>query len=575
VHELLEVATGIDVRRSGPGGVQADLNIRGSTFEQTLVLIDGVRANDPQTGHHNLDIPLTPSDIERIEVLRGPDSRLYGPSAFAGVVNIITRKPEKPSITLGAAAGEHGFLQGHASLGSPMGRTWHRLTAARRASNGYRHNTDYSIDAVTYHGALALGRTGVRLGFGYIEKDFGANGFYSNPRPNQREHTTSLLTRLAGEVRYGLLSINSAAWWRHHQDDFVLDFEDPGLYRNVTVTNVLGGEARAGLRWSLGTLNAGVEGNWENVDSDDLGNHDRYRGGFFLDHPFLLWNRVRVTPGATAHYTTGQGWKVWPGLDLGVDITKWMRLFGSVDYSFRAPSFTELHYGSPYNRGDPDLEAERALTYEAGVRVTMDRLSASAAAFRREGRDVIDWVHQQLDTQWVASNVDEVDATGGEVDVDVRLTGVLARQPLHISLGYSFVDMDRTVKSLRREYTADNLPAGTLPDTVRLVYKYGTDYLRHKISARLDHALIMVLRFNWCLRYEVRHGENDGTVLFDTRMYLNGKRMSFYTEATNLFDVRYEDAGGIRMPGRWYKAGLSFTLTARPADEIRRPMLNE
>jgi iron complex outermembrane receptor protein len=106
-------------------------------------------------------------------------------------------------------------------------------------------------------------------------------------------------------------------------------------------------------------------------------------------------------------------------------------------------------------------------------------------------------------------------------------------------------------------------------------YKYGTDYLRHAVSATLDHSLIMALRFNWCLRYEIRHGDDGGAALLDARAYLNGKRLSFFAEGTNLFGVRYEDVGGVPMPGRWYKGGLSFTLTARPLGETRRSFSRE
>jgi len=92
VEDLLLGVTGVDVRRRGPGGVQADVGIRGATFEQTLILIDGVKVSDPQTGHHNLDLPVALADIERIEVQKGPSARIWGPNAFGGVVNIITRR---------------------------------------------------------------------------------------------------------------------------------------------------------------------------------------------------------------------------------------------------------------------------------------------------------------------------------------------------------------------------------------------------------------------------------------------------------------------------------------------------
>jgi len=86
----LRLDPSIDPQERAPGGVQSDLSIRGSTFGQTLVLIDGLRVNDAQTGHHNLDLPIPLDSIDRIEVLHGAGSTFYGADAMGGPVNFIT-----------------------------------------------------------------------------------------------------------------------------------------------------------------------------------------------------------------------------------------------------------------------------------------------------------------------------------------------------------------------------------------------------------------------------------------------------------------------------------------------------
>ena len=92
IQDLLEYVAGVDVRQRGAEGVQADISIRGGTFDQTLILLNGINITDPQTGHHNLNLPVSIAQVERIEILEGPAARIYGPNAFSGTINIVTKK---------------------------------------------------------------------------------------------------------------------------------------------------------------------------------------------------------------------------------------------------------------------------------------------------------------------------------------------------------------------------------------------------------------------------------------------------------------------------------------------------
>ena len=90
-YELLQTISGVEIQSRGGFGVQGDIVMRGSTFSQVLVLIDGMRINDPLTGHFNCYIPISNMEIERIEILKGAGGAMYGPDAVGGVINIITR----------------------------------------------------------------------------------------------------------------------------------------------------------------------------------------------------------------------------------------------------------------------------------------------------------------------------------------------------------------------------------------------------------------------------------------------------------------------------------------------------
>lgn len=570
IADIIDQAVGVDVRERGVGGVQADISIRGASFEQVLVLIDGVPLSDPQTGHHQLDLPITHDDIERIEVLGGQASRIYGPKAVAGVVNIVTRKPAGASLRVKADAGQFGLLGSGASASFTTGNISHRISAERRVCDGYRYNTDSDISAITYRGTGVYPWATLNGTVGYTEKDFGANGFYADAFPDQRERTATVFATLGGSATIGRVSIRPYASWRRHDDDFSLGA--PSDYRNETRTDVLSGAVNTDVPWRLGRLVVGLQGCWETLSSDDLGERSRYRSGLFLEHPFEIGERLSIVPGATVYYVTGLGWKAWPGLDIGFDITDNLRVFADIDYSFRAPTFTELYYDSPANRGDPLLAYERSLSYEAGLRYAGSIFAGSLVAYRREGRDIIDWVRAADVISWSAANVDEVNATGGEATFSLALRGPFAQQPLRLETGYAFVDMTRSAPALRRRYLSTYPGDST---GVSLEYKYGTDYLRHSAMLAIDHSLVIALRFNWRLRYEYRHEAARGHFLFDGRMYLNVKQFGFYAEATNLFDQRYTDAGDVPMPGRWWRGGLTVTLSKETSKTVERPLLKD
>ena len=97
VNDILKLAVGVDVRQRGGFGIQTDISIDGGTFDQITILLNGVNITSPHTGHLAADFPVNLSDIERIEILEGAASRVYGASAFGGAINIVTKSPASPA----------------------------------------------------------------------------------------------------------------------------------------------------------------------------------------------------------------------------------------------------------------------------------------------------------------------------------------------------------------------------------------------------------------------------------------------------------------------------------------------
>src|SRR5690349_12668996 len=129
IDELLRFLPGVEVQSRGPFGSQSDIIIRGSTFQQVLVILDGLRLNDPTTGHFTAYLPIAPSEIERIEVLKGASSTQYGSEAVGGVINIITKTfaakagQARSEVLAQITAGEHDLFSANAGGFYSNGRT--------------------------------------------------------------------------------------------------------------------------------------------------------------------------------------------------------------------------------------------------------------------------------------------------------------------------------------------------------------------------------------------------------------------------------------------------------------------
>ncbi len=541
VQDLLEYALGVDLQSRGPHGIQADVSIRGCSFEQTLVLVDGVKMSDPQTGHHLLNIPLALPDIERIEILKGHGSRLYGPNAFGGVINIITRKHSDRSLIFNSIVGDFGLKSGTLSLNYPYLQSSHRLTLSKSRSNGYIEHSEFNAFALSY-GSSMITRTGkIDFSFGYQDKEFGANTFYSDQFPNQWEHTQAIFLSSVGHWEVKSILIKPLVYWREHKDNFVLDSDRPDWFRNNHLTDVYGFEFQSGFNSGLGITSFGGEVGQEIIRSSNLGDHERNKGGFFIEHHIELRENLNITAGAFAYSYTNWGWKVYPGLDLGIWINPKLRIFSTIGGSFRVPTYTELYYDSPANKGNRDLRPEKAVSYETGAVFTGNGHRTSISFFNRQGWDIIDWVRASSEDPWIVKNISDLNTYGIEFSVELNPRWYIPSIPLNrVQMNYGYIESDRTIGN----YTS----------------KYALSHLRHQILFGLEHDLPFGLQQTWKLRYKERLG-NKGHIIMDTRLGRSIKSLELFLAVTNIFDSTYREVASVPMPGRWIKAGFSLNLS--------------
>lgn len=525
VADALRIIPGIDVRARGPRDVQSDFSLRGATFNQNLILVDGQRLNDSQSGHHNGDLPVPIEAIDRIEVLQGPGSSAHGADALGGTINLLTRRDGHATAT--ASAGQHGLL---AARGSVSGGALPRaLTAAAwgSRSGGFQFDRDFAMGGGLVRASLGRSWT---LDVRHQRKAFGANGFYG-PSPS-KEWTDQTLIGAGWRRARGPWSADVRGLVRDHGDHFRWDINRPGFAENRHRTDAI--EATAAARRELPhgvRLSCGAGGGADQVRSTNLGDRTYRRGFAFVESQWTLGPRIAASAGLRydAYSTFGRAWS--PSLASSVWLSPALRLRASAARAFRVPTFTELYYRDPSNIGSADLAAERGWSADGGLDWFHGGWTVSASPFRRWDRDVIDWVRQSTAVPWRSTNVRDVTTTGLEASVVRRWPNALVRASV------SVLDLDA--------------PA------LAQLSKYVLEYARRSVAVTLAAPVAAGVRASLTIDHRSRL-DGQSYELVGLRVSRRFRRAEWFIEATNLFDVEYTEIAGVAMPGRWTVTGVTL-----------------
>mgnify|MGYP005842162393 CR=1 FL=1 len=532
VVDSLKLDSSVDVRQRGPNNIQGDLSIRGSTFGQTLVLVDGFRLNDAQSGHHNLDLPVAIDSLERIEVLKGSGSAFYGSDAVGGVVNFMSRKPEVSEFRLRAGVGNQGANQQRASISLLRGALSEQITFYRDFSSGFIPNRDYRNLSVA-------SRTGfdTRLGYSRIllahsDRPFGAEQFYG--RFNSWERTKGWFAA-ATQPLGGRTDISFA--YRRHTDLFVLYRDRPQVFTNHHAVESYQAIVR---RWeplgANGRFHYGAEGLREAIDSNNLGGHRRSRGAAYAAADLRVMNRFSFTLGGRLETYGSVNTEFNPTAAGGVWLSSQLKLRASVSRAFRLPAFTDLYYHDPANRGSPDLRPESAWGFETGLDWNAGgRLRAEVSFFHRRERDGIDFVRASPDDLWRATNFQKLNFSG----VEAAVTTIVARRH---RFGFRYTALDGQ---------QDLIPG--------FASRYVFNYPRHSGIAGWQAALpggwVARSRLGVLQRYQ-----RASYAVWDVYVARAAGRIHPFVQLTNLTATSYEEIAGVIMPGRGILGGVEIAL---------------
>lgn len=591
VNELLSHIAGVDIRQRGVAGVQADLGIRGSSFDQVLVLVDGVRMSDPQTGHHQMNLPIPLNAIKYIEVIKGGAAHKYGLNALAGVVNIVTvlgdvnqsrtdgrnrlsagKLPQiEVDIFLGSMAGKLKNTDGtDANDGGKYNQTGARffvsgspgnwnfwLGSETQKGNGYRLNTEYLSIRNTAGVSYNKGRHHFNVLGGTINNQFGASYFYAAPRDTfaQEEVNTQFIQ---GKYQFamskkGEFEMQLSTRWNY--DHFVFREYNPQYYQNYHSSRVdmqrlqyshqLLKNARLGL---------GLDLRQESLTSTNLGDpssdfkRNRSFSGAFLNYTHLLFDRLTINAGVYALSSNSLKNKLYPGVEMNYQLWKRWNLFGNYGLGQRLPTFTDLYYRDPVNQSNPNLRPEFSESYELGIKSSGGGFFWGLSYFQRNVFEMIDWVRPDISSKWMPVNQNRTGFTGTEGQVSWKNALWISG----LDFGWSYC-----------------LLQGNMAIDSGLISKSALNYLGDHTTFRLNYQWNRKLTIGVNYRYFERinsawsnnNSGNPGYGILDAKLkYTFNKNVIMYVNGMNLLNTQYREIFSVPLAPRWVQLGIVASI---------------
>jgi iron complex outermembrane receptor protein len=586
LDDLLRFLPALEVQSRGSFGAQADITLRGSTFNQVLLLLDGMRLNDPLTGHFAGYLPIAPAEIEQIEIVRGPGAALYGPDAVGGFINIVTKtfaathRPDGAELAGTFMAGEYGLKSTNAGFyGQEKGLRLAGGILNNTASGQLRDapsnalRNDVKLNTYSLSGAYQITeKFSAAARASFDRRDFNAQYFYTtNPTDQARE--VAARDWYQGQLRYD--------WTERARTELqIVGTSSTDVY-TFTPTSVpsdhlmhyLNVQGQHQLQVSdkvRATL--GGQADRRAIQSNDRGDHAVWHTGAFGVVAAAPTPRLSLTAALRLDHDQAYGTELVPQLNASQQVGEKLTVRGAVGRAIRAANFTEQYTSAirpgtvptGFNVGNPGLAAERTFNYEAGFDYQpWQALTVRSTYFNRYGKNLIDYVNQSGNqaieatgftnlnpnaTYRVAQNLFAVTTQGIETELTTRaqLTPGLR---LDGSVGYTWVHLSKEgdVVSQYLSNVARHLVSGN----VSLTHRRGTLTLGGLFKQRDAQAAAAISR-ELTPSYAVFNARLD-LALVPERLWLTG-------QAQNLFNAKYSDLLGAQMPTRWLMAGVRVAL---------------
>lgn len=515
--------------RSPSYGIQSDFSLRGSTFEQTSILLNGLRINDPQTGHHNSDLPLTLNDVERIEV-----------NGLRTNINFILRKPEEKEKIIENSFGTNRSFSQLLSITEKLDYAGMRFSLEHAESDGFYYDTDFKkVTSNLYLNWEAFGDSEIDTFLGYNEKEFGAYAFYT---PGEgypsKEWTKTYLFMSSLKLRRDNFSLSPRLFWRRHYDKFMLHRENPSppFCLNHHYTDIYNINFYSQIEnMPFGDLGFGQEYGKEKINSTTLENHTREHLSLFADTEIPLGRNFSLRMDSRNDFFSGGQEQFSGSLGLFRRGPAHSNLHFGISRDIRLPSFNELYYHDPKTVGSSNLTSEKTSTLEVGYEQQREAFNFGITLFFRKEEDLIDWVKpaSSEEQRWQAKNISKARVLGLEERLNLEISKALA-----LVCCYSYID--------KHIYEKDYLS------------KYGPQFSRHIFNTQLNFNLERIKAGNEFIYKKQPH--RDGWFLWNWQFaYRLNPQATLFVKCSNFLNVEYQEIPGIPSPGRQINLGLRWS----------------
>lgn len=586
--DLLRSLPGLNINYRGGFGVQADIGLRGSTFSQVLILVDGLRINDPLTAHFNNYLPVNLSDIAQIEIIKGPASTSFGADAVGGIIHIKTKTftakhSSKDELTLNgfAALGQHNLTEHDLGINYKQGKLLLSGSHKQSLSDGEPYVNPNFIAGVasdslvrsffdlrTYTAAAKYfmsDNTTAYARFSRDERHFSARHFYTRSTFDESVETVNTSKFDIGVKHTRNKSTTTLLTsYRSTSDLFVFNpLFSPNMHRtnqwigNISHTHILSPAVH---------LVAGLNYIKKEIESNDRGDHSNNSGGVFTEIKYKPTSQLTLNTGLRVENDQNFGTEVLP--QINISYKKGACTFrGGFGKSIRAADFTERYISSQIsnlsagrNLGNPDLEAERAWNGEVGIDYkNQTGFTVSNTVFYRNSSNLIDYLftpateipnNENLDPEasyFYATNISEASTFGNELAINYR-KDFNSDCRLNTGLSYTFIQTTNDDDEVSK-YLA-NHPKHNLGMNIKLDARYFSVGLSGSYIIRSEEFAEAILA-------EVP--ETYFLVDLNTSISL-GDKAQVFLNVRNLLDTNYQEILGAQMPGRWFKGGVKWNI---------------
>jgi vitamin B12 transporter len=573
IDELLKYIPGVEVQSRGPQGSQSDISMRGGTFQQVLIILDGLRLNDPNTGHFSAYIPITPAEIDRIEVLKGASSAIYGSDAVGGVINIITKafnaaQQKTNKILQGSiAAGEYGlastniggyYKTENVAVGAGVLAN-HSTGVLQRGTRGYFHNTSASAAA----NIRVADYWNISIRVAYDDRNFSAQNFYTtyvSDTASEEVKSIWVQTRAAYEKGGSKLSLD--AGYKKLNDYY--------LFNKIATANANHSQLYQALLLFRQIMNkktsliTGFNIQQKLIASNDRGSHSLVVAAPFANVVQQVGKNIMLQPSLRIEFI-GSNVAEWvPQLTTSVKLNH-VQLRISGGKTIRSADFTERYnnYNKAYvasgSIGNPDLVAEKSWGYEAGADwFYKSNFKLSGTFFQRFHTQLIDWVTTAYadmprkinlkpgGTYALSRNIAEVTTIGAEVDAQY-IHRWSHQYFLTLNAGATWMD----------DNSSETTPSFYISSHAKFLFNFSVTYHYGAFSSSFS-GIYKNRKPQQATAINAYVSKDYFSLNNKTAYEVWRRKLSVFVQVDNIFNRQYSDLLGSVMPGRWLQGGVSF-----------------